>query len=57
MTRKDYVLLADALRAAIEALDEPRRMGAKLAATEIAHRLEDDNPRFDYERFLKACGL
>ena len=57
MTRKDYILLADALRAAIEALDEPRRMGAKLAATEIAHRLEDENPRFDYERFLKACGL
>jgi hypothetical protein len=57
MTRKDYELLAGGFRMAINALDDPERIGAKLAATEIAHRLEGDNPRFDHERFLQACGF
>lgn len=57
MTRKDYVLLAEAIKAAVEATDYPERLGALLAANEIAHRLQQDNPRFDRARFLKACGL
>ncbi len=57
MTRKDYILLADALKAAAYALNPPERTGALLAANEIAHSLAEDNPRFDRARFLKACGL
>jgi len=57
MTRKDYILLADAIKAAVEATDYPERLGAQLAANEIAHRLQQDNPRFDRARFLKAAGL
>ena len=57
MTRKDYVLLAEALKAAAYALNPPERTGALLAANEIAHRLKQDNSRFDRKRFLEAAGL
>jgi|APGre2960657373_1045057.scaffolds.fasta_scaffold343911_2 hypothetical protein len=49
MTRKDYVLIAEALRIAAELGIDPRR--------KIAAALADDNPRFDVARFLEACGL
>ena len=57
MTRKDYILLADALKAAAASLDHPERTGAFLAAGQIAHALAQDNPRFDRARFLKAVGI
>ena len=57
MTRKDYILIAEAFKSAAEAVDYPERLGALLAANEIAHRLERDNPRFDRPRFMAACGL
>jgi hypothetical protein len=57
MTRKDYVLIAEALQAAAYALNPPERAGALLAANEIAHRLKQDNPRFDRERFMRAACL
>ena len=59
MTRKDYVLIAEAIKAATEAMpkDYLQRNGAYLAANEISHRLQQDNPRFERKRFLEACGL
>ena len=57
MTRKDYQLSAGALKDALGAVDHPQRVGAVLAAQELAYRLEGDNPRFDRKRFLEACGL
>lgn len=57
MTRKDYILLADALKAVADSIEYPERLGTQLAANEIAHRLQGDNPRFDRSRFLKAAGL
>ena len=57
MTRKDYVLLAESLKATICALNKTERTGALLAANEISHRLQQDNPRFERKRFLEACGM
>lgn len=57
MTRKDYILLAEALKNAICALNKTERTGALLAANEISHRLKQDNPRFERKRFLEACGM
>lgn len=72
MTRKDYVLLAEAIAQFTRDLDaddlittsEKGRAilsGERVAAQTIAHRLADlfalDNPRFDRSRFLKACGV
>ena len=48
---------AEALKAAAYALNPPERTGALLAANEIAHRLKQDNSRFERKRFLEACGL
>lgn len=59
MTRKDYELIARALkRAAAEAQAEGHDLDAlRTGAIELAYSLADDNPRFDRERFMKACGL
>jgi hypothetical protein len=57
MTRKDYVLIA----AAVSAAAIPSQPMAEFAREAVAVRLADalgrDNPRFDRERFLKACGV
>ncbi len=64
MTRKDYVLIAAALKEARMhwlipgPTDAPSfRAGIKAAAKEIAGALARDNSAFQRQRFLKACGL
>ena len=53
MTRKDYQLIASAF-ALFNYLDQPTRYFIAMA---LADRLEEDNPRFDRDRFLQACDL
>lgn len=61
MTRKDYVLIAEAISAeAISAVGP--LSGAQIAtlrklASRLANKIAADNPRFDAERFVKACGF
>jgi len=66
MTRKDYVLIAAALKAARDGYDyipalefegSPIETALNDAAGAIAAALARDNPRFDRERFLKAAGV
>lgn len=63
MTRKDYELLAAALRSsrATNYTNSANRAlynnGVNNAAHNIARALRRDNPRFDYVRFLVACGV
>ncbi len=71
MTRKDYVLIASAIRAQVEFQNEAhakvapaRDVRAEVSlnqldalARSLANRLRDDNPRFDINRFLDACGV
>lgn len=58
MTRKDYELIAKALRQEIDAACScndchiKRRMVKSLATV-----LQEDNPRFNPDKFIKACGL
>lgn len=57
MTRKDYELIA----AAIKATKPPSHHQAadqqhEWTASTLADALGRDNPRFDRERFIKACG-
>lgn len=62
MTRKDYVLIAEAIRAVSKdweraASESHRAIGAAAiagVAREIALALSRDNPRFDRARFLAA---
>lgn len=60
MTRKDYVLIAEALRitnGSIKVAPYDAETALDLVAKVIADRLENENPRFDRARFLKACGV
>ena len=69
MTRKDYVLLANAIANAIDTMkaiatmepipsEEERRskdFATVVFIANIARALENENPRFDTKRFTKAC--
>lgn len=73
MTRKDYILIAAAIREALGDIastgdserlsDDGRtfingeRAGVRLLALRLADTLANDNPRFDRAQFLKACSL
>ena len=61
MTRKDYILIAAALKAARSSYTLPNvaiyHNGIDNAAQRLADALGRDNPRFDRERFLKAAGV
>jgi hypothetical protein len=58
MTRKDYILIADAIAEINDKHPELFRLGASAI---VAHRLADalagTNERFNREIFLKACGV
>lgn len=57
MTRKDYILIAAALKEARDTIASEYHLGYKQAAYCLADALARDNPRFDRERFLKAAGV
>jgi hypothetical protein len=66
MTKKDYEAIAKSLVFSEHmGLDRTKnldwRVGYNTAinfvANELAVVFEDDNPRFDRDRFLEACGL
>ena len=61
MTRKDYPMLAEALRKA-EPPDasyhgEDEYTGWKRAVRGVAEALAEDNRAFDKDRFLRDCGV
>lgn len=64
MTKKDYVLIAAALKEA--RLQVPQTdtlhhtcelLGHSTAARVLAYALAKTNPKFDRARFLAACGV
>ena len=55
MTRKDYKLIAEILRDSLDAIIDDLALEA--LASNFADELAKDNPRFNRERFLKACGV
>ena len=61
MTRKDYEKIAQAVRQVNEDVSgwEDARPDEvlDLLASYLCKVLEQDNPRFDRERFLSACGF
>jgi hypothetical protein len=56
MTRKDYVLIAEVFAHFGQMIELDETIGADLAY-EFADRFQQDNPRFDRERFLIASGV
>ena len=55
MTKKDYILIAAALRAAREGQDTDAQTTITHVARRVGAELTSTNPRFDLSRFLKAC--
>ena len=58
MTKKDYVLIARVIKDANDGMKngiitEP----VDFIASHLCEILEADNPRFNREQFLSACGL
>lgn len=58
MTRKDYVLLANAIANGIDDANKIEYQGftGHAIIQRIADALATDNPRFNRERFIKACN-
>lgn len=56
MTRKDYQLIANAFCDS-KPVTETALTQWKNDVTILARALATTNPRFDRERFLKACGI
>lgn len=48
MTKKDYQKIAELISLGLEPVK---------FTYELMNILEDDNPRFDREKFLTACGI
>lgn len=67
MTRKDYILIAAAIRELLVDIDREspgmrevlrgERMGVASVARRLADQLHSENTRFDRTRFMAACGL
>lgn len=64
MSRKDYEIIARVVATIPEiAVVNAGKPGGRAicirseAAREFASALQQDNPRFNEEKFLKACGL
>ncbi len=55
MTRKDYNLIADAIRTQVAPHNDSDTVWQ--VANAISDSLAMDNPRFDSYRFMQACGL
>ena len=56
MTRKDYILIARALRESRPGIGYERNLLAwEGTCIRMADALAADNPRFDRERFMRAC--
>lgn len=52
MTKKDYILIAEAVKAAC--LDAVSR---KSVVAKLGLKFAEDNPRFNYDTFRRACGV
>ncbi len=63
MTRKDYELLASAISVNYEFAVKHRKeqptpdFVIELLTQTLASVLKEDNPKFDKEKFFKACGM
>lgn len=65
LTRKDYVAIADCIALSrVKKIDEQYKdyeSGINAGCQDVIHRLidyfEKDNPDFDQQRFLTACGI
>jgi hypothetical protein len=54
MSKKDYVLIAGAIDRTSTLINADKHT-IHMVVMHLSHALEQDNPRFDSERFIDAC--
>jgi hypothetical protein len=54
MTKKDYILITNILLTGKDYIDKTAYF---TLCQRFTNELKDDNPNFDKDKFLKACGL
>lgn len=57
MTRKDYILIAKAIKRSKEQACLLELDAIRYTAENIASELQGDNGNFNKEKFLTACGV
>lgn len=59
MSKKDYILIAGAIKKIADKQTEADKKTYLVedVAGNIASALANENPRFDYSRFITACGV
>ncbi len=55
MTRKDFELIAEVLSGHYQNGTEEQKAEIAACALTFAQRLQSTNPRFNVQRFVKAC--
>ena len=57
MTKKDYILISGVFKRSRDVEGEGERSDAiYYVARRLADELQKENARFDYQRFMDACG-
>jgi hypothetical protein len=58
VTRKDYEAIAERIARSVDKYqyDEGKNILAELVE-DLAEEFAEENPRFDYDKFVTACGL
>lgn len=57
MTKKDYQAIADVIVNRLYGATPTRRFALSDVAKDLCAVFEEDNPRFDRDKFLIACGV
>lgn len=61
MSKKDYIILSEAIKHTASGKNLPCDFEAIEALKEVAYniacRLQEQNARFDFVKFIKACGI
>ena len=57
MTRKDFVLIAEVLSGHYQNGTEEQKAEIAACALTFAQRLQSTNPRFNVQRFVRACTI
>ena len=60
MTRRDYILIAQAIKDSLSTYNAELAKNERLAITDVSYTLasalQAENQAFDKKRFLQACG-
>jgi hypothetical protein len=56
MTRKDYEIIADAIKNSHEGEGSSRVIAMRIA-NKLSSHMKEGNPNFNKDKFMKACGF